>query len=189
MKQISECSMAEPLISLTTESADNKSKYVKSLISLPTPQVETYDFGKDFSNRMQPRILLTADIVCGQYASKLGNRLIVPTNVLNGFRKKTNHNRTLPFAITYGNKDEDLFSIKVPVGYHVENLPKNTVINTEFGTYQTEYAYNEDTKEIRISHTMTKNEGTYDKEKYGEYCDFINSIKELHDKVIMLVKD
>lgn len=188
LTQNSECSAAESMIALTKMNDEDKSKYIKTLVSTTGTTLSKYDIKKDFSNRMRPRVSLTAEMECDQYATKLGNRLIVPVNVIRDIHKRNDKKRTLPLCIDRGCKDEDSVTIIVPNDYQVERLPKDVSINNDFGTFKMVYTLNDDGKEINVHMSMILHKGTYPQTKYPDFCEFINEVSELYECNIFLTK-
>lgn len=85
-----------------------------------------------------PKSRLAFDATTARYASKAGKRLFVPLNLI---CPKTDIpdpvlERKYPLVINYGYTKESVINFDLPIGYRVESLPENILLDTSFGTYE-----------------------------------------------------
>ncbi len=123
------------------------------------------------------------------YASVTGDRLIFSPNILN--RNTSNPDRykerLSPLKINRGYFDEDEFTIALPEGFIIEALPKNSSLQTAYGTYSFEIIANED-HTVTYKRQMLLKEGLHSKEQYEEFRDFIKETNKLDNAKIVLIK-
>ncbi|WP_075695130.1 DUF3857 domain-containing protein [Cellulophaga lytica] len=124
------------------------------------------------------------------YASVSGNRLLFMVNALNRNNAVPDRyrNRKLPLEIQRGYFDEDEFEILLPLGFEVEAMPNNTLVENEFGLYSVSYKLSEDLKNVVYKRKLLIKEGYYPKEKYKDYRDFRKKVSLTDNAKIVLVK-
>lgn len=78
----------------------------------------------------------------------------------------------------------DHVSYTIPSTYRLKELPENTSIETEFGSYSLEFSNSDN--EIKVSRTIRLNSGEYKKELYTDFRNFIKkSIQTDQTKIIL----
>ena len=122
------------------------------------------------------------------FTSKAGNRLFVeisPFTSISKFKEQKVPRRT-PVYIEDNSiySDEIIFSL--PEGYSVEHLPEMKSDSSEFGSYTTNISVEDDN--VKYQQKLLLNKGTYSKEKYHDFIQFINSLAEVNRGKIILIK-
>ena len=111
-----------------------------------------------------------------QMMSQGGDKLFLTLNLLN--RKESVprkvENRKTSFALPYGFKDMDEISYTLPKGYKVEFVPKDILLESEFGKYTANITVKDNT--IIYKRTQLINSNTYGPEKYKSLVDFYKKI-------------
>ena len=137
-------------------------------------------------------IIFTEDITFSttNYATVVGNDIIFSPNIFN--RRASipvrYDNRNLPLHLAREYKDVDTITIKIPSGYRVEALPKDETIDSAFGLYSIALEkVAQDT--IQYTRTIVMNEGTFPKEEYENYREFIRTIVNLDNSKILITKN
>ncbi|GAA4893670.1 hypothetical protein GCM10023311_17820 [Flaviramulus aquimarinus] len=124
------------------------------------------------------------------YAKKVGNRMLLPINVLNRNTHVPDRyrNRKLPLKVKRGFKDFDEVEIKLPTDYKVEALPKNITIENKFGTYKTEVIV-KDEHTLVYTREFIINDGEFPKEDYSSFRNFYKEVsKQDHAKIALIQK-
>lgn len=129
------------------------------------------------------------EITANNYASKSGNRLLLE---INPFAKQNSlpprhENRNLPIDIKRGYYETATYEFKLPEGYKIEAMP--TVFNksTPFGDYQVSIQKNEN-HSLTFTRSFSLKQGTYPKESYSDFREFL-SYAALQDNIkIILIK-
>lgn len=123
------------------------------------------------------------------YATKSGDDLIFTVNAFNRLNHvpKRYRNRKLPLYISRGYTDEDHFTISIPEGYKIQQLPKPIHIETPYGWYRTSFEQSENNK-IEYKRAVLIKNGLYKPEDYGSYRDFRKQIAKKDNTKIVLTK-
>ncbi|AXT51197.1 DUF3857 domain-containing protein [Aquimarina sp. BL5] len=121
------------------------------------------------------------------YATKAGSRLLVIPNVFNRLNGKMTKykDRKTPLVISRGYVDTDEYIINIPVGYSINKLPEVKVFETVFGIYKNSLE-KIDESTLKYSRTLRINDGSYPKEKYEEYRQFMSKIRNADKSKIVL---
>ena len=123
------------------------------------------------------------------YATKAGNKLLVP---INPFNRLTNipikySDRKLSFKTGRSFLDNDIYEFAIPYGYVIEILPENYELSSEFGEYK--IVINKvDDNTINYKRQLTLKEGVFSKDKYRSYRNFIKKIVKIDKSKFILIK-
>lgn len=121
---------------------------------------------------MQENISLTSSQMLNHGADKL----FLTLNLLN--RKESVprkvEDRKTPFSLPYGYKDTDKIIYTLPAGYKTEFVPKDILLESEFGTYTAKAVIKDNT--IIYTRTQMVNSKKYGPEKYKDLVEFYKKI-------------
>jgi hypothetical protein len=125
-----------------------------------------------------------------KYASISGNRILFVPNSLDRSTYVPNRYRTreLPFEIPRGYLDEDDYTIALPKGYVVEEMPGTTLVENEFGHYNMSIEYIPGDHKIHYRRSFFLKNGTYPKEQYALYRDFRKRVSTTDAAPVVLIK-
>lgn len=128
------------------------------------------------------------DVNMSNYASKSGDRLILMPNMFN--RVVTipprYEIRKLDFEFQRAYVDKDEFIINLPQGMVVEAMSKGEKLESKFGSYEFKIEQF-DTNKLKYTRTNTMYKGSYDKEDYDGFRDFLKRVVKL-DKTKVVLK-
>jgi hypothetical protein len=118
---------------------------------------------------------------------KSGQRLLFQPNALNRItqiptRYKT---RTLDFEIERGYTHREEFIINIDPKFDVEAMPNAVDVTTKFGSYSFSIEKLSD-NQLRYKRTQILNKGSYNKDEYNDFRDFMSTIVR-HDKSKMVL--
>lgn len=123
-----------------------------------------------------------------QLFTKGGEKLFLTLNQTN--RKESAPSKVLDrkthFAVPFGYNDEDQINFTLPKGYVIEFLPKDVIIDSEFGSYTAKFSVKDNV--ITYSRTQTMNDKKYPPEKYNAYVDFYKKIYQADKLKAVLTK-
>ena len=123
------------------------------------------------------------------YVTKAGDKFFVPINPFNRLTeipvKYTD--RKLPFKTERSFTDVDTYVFKIPKAYRIDVLLENFQVSSEFGEYKIEI-HKIDDNTIKYVRKLILKEGTFTKEKYSSYRDFIKKIIRKDNSKIILTK-
>ncbi|HAI17910.1 MAG: hypothetical protein CMP05_05685 [Xanthomarina sp.] len=140
-----------------------------------------------FSND-KDSIVFTEDIKVKipNYTSKAGSRFLFQPNVFNKITMVPPRykNRKLPFVIERGFTDLDTYRIKLSNNLHVEAKNEPVSIQNKFGSYNLNITTSNNV--INYRRELILNKGSYSKEDYHEFREFLLSIKKHDNSKIVL---
>lgn len=126
-----------------------------------------------------------------RFTSKAGTRLLLPLNFLvpETYNLPRNEKRKLPLEISRGRSFEDTFEYQLPAGFEPESIPKNTLLESEFGRFElsVEIKDKEGAKSIEVKRTYVVNEGLWPAESYGDFRNFMYSINTLSNQKAVII--
>lgn len=122
------------------------------------------------------------------YAKASGDRIFMP---LNPFAKRISTDRSArvnDMERKYATTMSDTVCLVLPTGYIPESLPSSDRIESPFGSFVTEVAYDEKEGSITLVQTISLFAGRFPKEAYADYRTFARSVSRAYDGRIVLVK-
>ena len=122
------------------------------------------------------------------YAKASGDRIFMP---LNPFAKRISTDRSArvnDMERKYATTMSDTVRLVLPTGYIPESLPSSDRIESPFGSFVTEVAYDEKEGSITLVQTISLFAGRFPKEAYADYRTFARSVSRAYDGRIVLVK-
>lgn len=142
-------------------------------------------------NDDKDRIVFTenVEVTIADYASVTPSEYLFRVNVFNKntYVPKRYRTRKLPLKIRRGYKDVDEFTIHIPNGYVLRQLPLPKDITSKFGTYKTTCTKVNDTTLVYKKSILIK-AGVHPKEDYKLYRKFRKSIAKYENLRIALHK-
>ncbi|MES2827538.1 MAG: DUF3857 domain-containing protein [Bacteroidota bacterium] len=163
----------ENLGMLLVEPSDQRKRLMNRL-SIPNMQIEKLSYTQpDKENAvLEEKLLLKSS----QLLTKGGDKLFLTLNLLNRQDGTAGivEDRKTGFAVDYSYTDEDDIIYTIPKGYKVEFLPKDVLIESEFGKYTAKVAVKDNTLIYRRTKTMTNRK--YPAEKYADYVAFSKKV-------------
>lgn len=167
-------------------SKEYRTKYLNSVINLPTYNVDKYDY------KEQPGIIPAVDeylhITSPGYATVSGKRLFVQPNLFNKSTTKLSKDSVRKYPIEYPNayKDADTINITIPAGYIPEAIPSNTSISNKFGTYSISFKVTGD--QIEVLRVQIRDKARYPASDYADLVKFYDDIYKADRSRIVFIK-
>jgi hypothetical protein len=136
---------------------------------------------------LEPATMESVYISIPKYAPE-NNKHVYLT--LNAFNKATLipevRNRTLPVYINRGYIDVDVVVYNLPEGYKVDLKPKDTDVNSPFGSYSLSTQL--EGRKLTFIRKMVLNSGTFPAEEYVKFADFFNTVSSNdHNRIVFSV--
>ncbi|MCV9388320.1 DUF3857 domain-containing transglutaminase family protein [Reichenbachiella ulvae] len=147
------------------------------------------DFSFELKKDKIPSIIEEADISIHSLASGKGKRMFITPNLMNRWEyvPKRMSDRKTEVELTSCYIDSDSIIYEVPEKYHVEFIPEDILIETEFGKYEAHFSF--DNHQLIYTRRLAKNKGRFPKESYQKYREFTENVKEAdHKKVVFIDK-
>lgn len=167
------------------EPVDQRKRIMNSL-SVPNMQISSLSYtqpDKDAAVLNEKISLKSSQLLTGG-----GGKLFITMNLLNRQESAltTVEDRKTPFAVNYGYLDEDEVIYTIPKGYKVEFIPKDIVIESEFGRYTAKVVAKDNS--LIYTRTKTVTNKKYPPEKYNEYVAFSKKIYQADKQKSILAK-
>jgi len=155
------------------EPTDQRKRLLNNL-GIPNMEITSASFMQP--DKAVPQMQETISLTSNQMLSQGADKLFLILNLLNRTESvpRKVENRKTPFAQTYGFKDNDEIVYTIPPGYKIEFIPKDIVLESEFGKYSAKAVV----KDNMIIYTRMKmiNSKKYPPEKYNDLVDFYKKI-------------
>ena len=167
------CQYEDNLGMTLMEPTDQRKKLLNNL-GIPNMEIISASFKQPDKDvpRIEERIALKGS----ELMSSGGDKLFLTLNMLN--RKESVprkiENRQTPFSLPYGFKDTDEITYVLPKGYKAEFVPKDIVLESEFGKYTANAVLKDNT--IIYTRTQQINSKKYPPAKYNDLVDFYKKI-------------
>ena len=164
----------------------NQRKRVMNSFTIPNMEIAKLSYNQPNKDEaiMEEKISMKSS----QLLSKGGDKLFLTLNLLNrqdGAASAVESRKT-SFSVNYSYSDEDEIVYTIPKGFKIEFLPKDVLIESEFGKYTAKVVANGNT----LTYTRTKmvTNKKYPPEKYSEYVAFSKKIYQADKLKGILVK-
>ena len=139
------------------------------------------------NNRDEALINYEVKLQAKNYSKKLGNDIILRVMPFLDLMQTTSHeDRKLPLEVYFSYQDTYNFSLEIPEGYKLAEVPKSVQLNSEFGNYSLQFSMENGKLVTQRKITILKN--IYPKEKFKEYIEFRKKTNNLDNTKILLTK-
>lgn len=164
----------------------NQRKRVMNSYTIPNMEIAKLSYNQP--NKDEAIMEEKINMKSSQLLSKGGDKLFLTLNLLNrqdGAASAVESRKT-SFSVNYSYSDEDEIVYTIPKGFKIEFLPKDVLIESEFGKYTAKVVANGNT----LTYTRTKmvTNKKYPPEKYSEYVAFSKKIYQADKLKGILVK-
>ncbi len=150
----------------------------------------TIDSLKLTNNREEILFIEDIKIDIPAYCISVGEDILVNVNLFNQNNNIPTRikDRKYELDISRGFEDRNTINITIPQGYKIGDLPEDTFIENEFGTYAINYKLISENKLEYKRHLIIK-KGTFPKEEYKSYRSFKRKISKLDKTKIIVTKN
>lgn len=164
----------EDNIRMLVKDPTEQRKTIINRLNIPNLQITNLNYAQSDKSRAEMDETLT--LKSSQILTKGADKLFLTLNLLNiqdGVVTAMENRKTF-FSVPYGYSDNDEITYTLPKGYQVEFLPKDIIIESEFGMYKASFVTKDNTIVYTRNKTMTSKK--YPPEKYNEYVAFAKKI-------------
>jgi hypothetical protein len=168
-------------------SKEDQLSRLKSQFDLPTYDLSSYTYQKDYSHPL-PVVRESLQLTVNDYAQVSNKRIFVNPNILTRSRVKLMEDKNRRLDIEFNDEycHIDSVRITIPSGYDTESMPKDTSLESKFGRYETRMVVGPD--QIIYYRKFEQYSGRFSRTDYGELVKFYNEIYESDRSKIVLVK-
>lgn len=163
-----------------------KRKRIMNELSIPNMQIT--DFSYVQPNKDLPVLDEKISLKCTQLLTKGGDKLFLTLNLLNRQENTVTQmdDRKTFFGVKYGYNDEDEITYTIPKGFKVEFIPKDILIESEFGKYIAKTVVKDNT--LVYTRTKTMIDKQYPPEKYNDFVAFHKKMYQADKQKSILAK-
>jgi transglutaminase-like putative cysteine protease len=160
---------------------------LKSKFSLPTYDVNSFNYTEDYSKRL-PVIHESLQLSVKDYAQITGKRLFINPDILSRSAEKyaEDKNRKLDIELKEEYRYSDSVQISIPAGYEMESRSTDLELKTKFGKYMNRMVVSND--KIMYYRVMEQYSGRFPAKDYTDVVKFYNDIYDADHTSIVLVK-
>lgn len=163
---------------------DDKQRTDLLLSDLKIPMVKVAQIACEELKASLPAIEIAYDIASPKYFNRTGNRCFLPQIPFTNYAPYRDKERLYDIHHANGYLDITTVEIRMPEGMEVEAQPAPCNVTAPFGSYSLEIAREKGLLTIRQRTCM--HAGTYSRELFGEYHDFITFRAKLFNANIVL---
>lgn len=143
------------------------------------------------NNRMENVFTENFEFTGKKYATKAGNRFLIPVNFFNTdtYSLERYSERKYPFEIKRGSSFQDSFEFVLPEGYEVESIPEMATIENQFGNFELKITVieSEGEKLLKVDRSYSVKDGFYEAKNYPDFREFMNKINSLNNQKAVIV--
>ena len=146
------------------------------------------NFNYSLKDSIIPDIYETLNIHVKSYASVMGNRLIVPVNMIGKIERlpKKVANRTTDVYVRRSRMLVDSTDFVIPDGYSIESVPSDVEIKSKYGDYSLTFTTKDEI--INCTRSYSLNKGDYPPQEYNDFRSFLEEISKADNLKFTLVK-
>jgi len=183
--QYSNAQFEDNLRMLVLDPTEQRKRIMNSL-SIPNMVINGLSFKQPDKSKaiLQEKISVDAS----QLLTKGADKLFLTLNLLNRQESAAAEveSRQTYFAVNYGFNDDDEIVYTIPKGYKVEFVPKDVILESEFGKYTTQIVAKDDQLIYKRTKMMVNKK--YPPEKYKDYVIFNKKIYQADKQKSILAK-
>lgn len=148
-------------------------------------QIENLQTSTPVNNKDAAELTYDLSFKAKNYTKKLGNDFlfkILPLTESSSFG--TVDERKMPLSIPFAFQDKYDVEFTLPAGYKITEMPSPVNLKSEFGEYSLNF--NVENNKLMVHRTLTNLKGSFPKEKFKEFAEFIKKIS-YHDHTKILI--
>lgn len=163
------------------ESDEEMKRYLTSVLRFPDFNVTSVSF-KEYKSE-KPTATFTYDLSVNNFATGAGKRFFFTPAVT-----KAEYLQDFPSALKIVESQivADSISYNMPLGYKVDYIPVNVILNNEFGKFRYQLDVNND--KVIYKRYLEMNKGIVPLEKFNEFRRFINAVAKADREKVILIK-
>ncbi len=167
------------------EDTDRK-KFIMKNLDVQNFELLKYSHIEDRS--IQPEIDLNLSLSIREYTTLMGNRVMVPLNLLNKIKNvpSQSYERKSDIKIQRSEQVIDTIIYNIPAQYKLQHIPDNKLIESNYGTYRIRLIKSD--KQLTYIRQLILNKGTYPSTDYDDFTSFFEDIESADNLKFILLK-
>jgi transglutaminase-like putative cysteine protease len=149
---------------------------------------DLHGFNYSYKDSIIPSVYETLNLNVKSYASVMGNRLIIPVNMMSKIEQlpKKIAKRNTNVLVRRSRIDVDSVDFVIPTGYSVEASPSPVEIKSKYGDYKLSLTSKDGVVTCVRSYSLNK--GDYDPIEYNDFRGFLDAISKADNLKFTIVK-
>jgi len=170
-----------------TQSPVERVKSIQNIYPINNMTVEKLQFTQDKS--LQPVTTENISLKASEYAAVDDGKISFMPNAVNryGEYQKQVINRVTDVYINEGWTEEDEITYTLPAGYHLDTEPLNKLMEHPFGSFK--ISMKMEGNKLIYKRRLQVIDGTYPKDTYSDFVDFMREVYDKDRYSLTLVKD
>jgi hypothetical protein len=172
---------------LSRANDQERTKAIESSVSHSLSTASLQNITLEALDQRNADLVTHYDVTSDRHAQITGPLMLVRPLVIGrlayGLEKKQ---RKYPVELPYTSRDDDEFSIEIPAGYVIDDMPDSTKVESSFGTYQSHIEKNG--SKIVYKRTFINRALEIPPDKIAEFRAYQNRIAEDENAVVVLKK-
>jgi len=170
-----------------TQSPVERVKSIQNIYPINNMTVEKLQFTQDKS--LQPVTTENISLKASEYAAVDDGKISFMPNAVNryGEYQKQVINRVTDVYINEGWTEEDEITYTLPAGYHLDTEPLNKLMEQPFGSFK--ISMKMEGNKLIYKRRLQVIDGTYPKDTYSDFVDFMREVYDKDRYSLTLVKD
>ncbi len=171
------------------QKAEDRLNTLRSQVNIPVAIISNPSYREDKS--AEPSLVIEYDFETPGFGSRTGDRLFIPSM---SFRKPYTYRlgrgaRKLDICIQEGYYNVDITEIALPEGaFEIESLPSPVTLESKYGSYSISCRRTDDGKGIEVECRLLLRTGTWPKEEFDAFKEFIEKVSRNDNSKIVLKK-
>ncbi|MBS2099629.1 DUF3857 domain-containing protein [Carboxylicivirga linearis] len=159
---------------LTLLDEKDRKKRITQSINAPNFELDSFDIKVKFDRN--PELQKDLNIYLFSFVTKMGERMLFKLNTLNTqtYIPPFSRGRKTPLFIGRNYSEKDSIQYLIQDDMAIEAIPDPVEINSDFGIYKSHTEIDENS--IYYHRYLVINKGTYPREKYNEFRDFLEKV-------------
>ena len=167
------------------EDSDRK-KFIMKNLNVQNFELLKYSHIEDRS--IQPEIDLNLSLSIREYTTLMGNRVMVPLNLLNKIKNvpSQSYKRKSDIKIQRSEQVLDTIIYNIPAQYKLQHIPDDKLIESNYGTYRIKLIKSD--KQLTYVRQLILNKGIYPSTDYDDFTSFFEDIESADNLKFILLK-
>lgn len=167
-------------------SKDKVKEFLHEQLDFATYDISHFDYRE--TKAALPVVEESLDITVRNYANITGKRLFIVPNIMTRHGRKLAVDSTRKFDLLIRTEYQDIDSseITLPAGYTAESLPRDVLIESKFGTYESKVRLEGNV--LTYYRNMRHKSGRYPPADYADLVKFYDAIYKADRNKVVLVK-
>jgi len=167
---------------------DPKIKLVRDFFGIGANNIQISNVAMSGLDDPEVPLIVTFEFLQPGYYKSVGERLYMNLNLAKSIpgEKVDEATRSQMIASSYEFVDKTILDLKLPPGYRLQSVPKNTQVKESF--YLVTTSYRSDASAIVYERTLSSDYLYLDKPQFRQWNDFVQAASDINGESVSLIK-